>query len=74
LQELISAEMPNNPPPYFRLPYVDLQKCKDREERALAAAEREAAKLGVGVSREAQQVFMPPAAQLPSCRGVGLCS
>ncbi|KAL0056118.1 hypothetical protein WJX82_007910 [Trebouxia sp. C0006] len=43
--------------PVAPLPTVDAQRCKDREAKALQAAQAEAAKTGVGVSNEAQQVF-----------------
>lgn len=39
------------------LPLVDMQRCRDRESKALQAAQAEAAKTGIGVSSEAQQVF-----------------
>lgn len=43
--------------PLAPLPMVDMQRCRDRETKALQAAYAEAAKTGVGVSSEAQQVF-----------------
>ncbi|KAL0023310.1 hypothetical protein WJX77_005660 [Trebouxia sp. C0004] len=43
--------------PVAPLPTVNAQRCKDREAKALQAAQAEAAKTGVGVSNEAQQVF-----------------
>jgi hypothetical protein len=52
------------------LPQVDLQRCLDREEKALRAAISESAKLGVGVTREAQQIFNALAKTLP-CRWDG---
>ena len=36
------------------LPAVDLGRCREREEKAVRAAEAEAAKIGVNVSRQAQ--------------------
>ena len=36
------------------LPVVDLGRCREREDKAVRAAEAEAAKIGVNVSREAQ--------------------
>lgn len=36
------------------LPAVDLSRCREREEKAVRAAEVEAAKIGVGVGRTAQ--------------------
>jgi hypothetical protein len=49
------------------LPTVDLRRCRDREHKALRVAQQEADKIGVGVSREAQQVFNALAKTLP-CR------
>ncbi|KAL3147660.1 hypothetical protein ABBQ32_002413 [Trebouxia sp. C0010 RCD-2024] len=43
--------------PVEPLPLVDMQRCRDRESKALQAAQAEAAKTGIGVSTEAQQVF-----------------
>jgi hypothetical protein len=53
-----------------KLPYIDPQRCKDREERAVAAAELEAAKVGVDVTPEAQAIFNGLAKTLP-CRWQG---
>lgn len=36
------------------LPAVDLGRCREREDKAVRAAESEAAKIGVNVSRQAQ--------------------
>jgi hypothetical protein len=43
------------------LPAVDLGRCREREEKAVRAAEAEAAKIGVNVSRQAQvrQTLVP---------------
>ena len=40
--------------PLEQLPAVDVARCREREEKAVRAAEAEAAKIGVGVSRLAQ--------------------
>jgi len=49
------------------LPVVDKQRSREREERAVRAAQLEAAKIGVGVTAEAQKVFDALAKTLP-CR------
>ena len=51
--------------PLEPLPPVDERRCRDREERAVRAAELEAAKIGVGVSEEGQAVFDSLAKTLP---------
>ena len=38
------------------LPAVDLSRCREREDKAVRAAEAEAAKIGTGVSRFAQVI------------------
>lgn len=53
-----SVEQASSPiGPVDPLPQVDLQRCRDREAKALQAARADAAKTGIGVSAEAQQVF-----------------
>lgn len=41
------------------LPPVDLSRCREREEKAVRAAEIEAAKIGIGVGRTAQVRLRP---------------
>eukprot|EP00878_Enallax_costatus_P003780 GHUV01003996.1.p1 GENE.GHUV01003996.1~~GHUV01003996.1.p1 ORF type:complete len:180 (+),score=44.74 GHUV01003996.1:322-861(+) len=40
-----------------KLPYVDKDRARQREEKALQQAEADMAKVGVGVTKEAQQLF-----------------
>ncbi|CAL8467187.1 g6723 [Coccomyxa elongata] len=40
-----------------KLPHVDINKCLDREAKAIQAAELDAARKGHGVTKEAQQIF-----------------
>lgn len=60
----LSFSREDEPPPEA-LPAVDLARCREREDKAVRAAEAEAAKIGVGVSRQAQ-VRRAPA--LGGCR------
>lgn len=69
LKAVVSSEPPSNPPS-TQLPYVDMQRCRDREEKAIRAAEMEANKIGVGVTRQAQQIFDALCKTLP-CRWDG---
>lgn len=54
----------------LRLPPVNLQVCKEREDKAVRAAEAEAARIGAGVSKIAQQMFDALAKTMP-CRWDG---
>ncbi len=56
----LPTEEPTEP-----LPPVDEKRCREREERAVRAAELEAAKIGVGVTEEGQAVFDSLAKTLP---------
>jgi hypothetical protein len=47
------------------LPHVDLQRAKEREARALKQAQADLAKVGVGVTREAQALFDALAKTMP---------
>lgn len=47
------------------VPYVDERRCREREERAVRAAELDAAKIGIGVTEEGQAVFDSLAKTLP---------
>lgn len=57
-------------PPVDDLPFVDPKRCTERFEKAVRAAEIEAAKIGVGVTEEGQLVFDSLAKTLP-CRWDG---
>jgi len=52
------------------LPQVDEKRSRDREDRAVRAAELDAAKIGEGVSEDAQAVFDAMSKTLP-CKWVG---
>lgn len=66
IKEIVSHTPPNDS---FdtKLPAVDLERCKRREEKALKQAEAEASKVGVGVTNEAQSIFDALSKTMP-CR------
>lgn len=66
----ITAAHPPKQPLDPSLPYIDPQYTKDKEERALQAAEAAASKLGVGVSRGGQHLFDTLSKTLP-CKWAG---
>lgn len=69
VKEVISAEPPG---PSFdpRLPQVDVDRCKKREEKALKQAELDASKIGENVTNEAQSIFDSLSKTMP-CRWKG---
>lgn len=50
---ILSVERPATPMD-TRLPAIDMERAKKREEKAVQQAEMEASRIGVGVSKEAQ--------------------
>ncbi|KAK9786298.1 hypothetical protein WJX73_006824 [Symbiochloris irregularis] len=56
IKAILSAKPPAQPAD-LRLPHIDPQSVTDREAAALQAAREQAAKIGVGVTREGQQIF-----------------
>ena len=64
---MLSATAPPPSSSLEVLPAVDLQRSREREAKAVRQAEVEALKIGVGVSREGQQLFDALARTLP-CR------
>jgi len=59
-QFIVESQVLSEPDPEYdlRLPYIDDQKCQQREDKAIAVRRQEAAKIGVGVSPEAQAIFL----------------
>lgn len=72
-EDAIVKTLHSVPPPEtasLDLPVVDEQRSRVREERAVRAAQLEAAKIGVDVTKEAQQIFDALSKTLP-CRWEG---
>lgn len=69
VRKIVDASVPSTPVS-LRLPMVDPKRGAEREKKAIQAAAQEAAKIGVGVSREGQQIFDALAKTLP-CRWEG---
>eukprot|EP00899_Mesostigma_viride_P022248 jgi/Mesvir1/3207/Mv16356-RA.1 len=66
-----SVQVISGPPPQgagtaaARLPYVDRQQCRIREEAAVKLAEEAAQRVGIGVTEEAQRIFDALSKTLP---------
>eukprot|EP00775_Hariotina_reticulata_P007469 gene7469-7679_t len=54
--QVLQAERPKQPTDHH-LPYVDKDRARQREEKALLQAEGDMTKVGVGVTKEAQSIF-----------------
>eukprot|EP00879_Flechtneria_rotunda_P004289 GHRR01004538.1.p1 GENE.GHRR01004538.1~~GHRR01004538.1.p1 ORF type:complete len:178 (+),score=50.01 GHRR01004538.1:277-810(+) len=54
--QVLHAERPKRQPD-LKLPYVDKDRARQREEKSLQQAEADMAKVGAGVTKEAQSIF-----------------
>lgn len=64
IEQVVTMEAPRQPVD-LRLPTIDMERCRKREERALEQAKKDADRVGTGVTREAQAIFEALGKTLP---------